>query len=166
MSVVLIMRILIALFVIAVLLLAAGIAGNRPPLTSPPGLVARLKIYLTTNHAATDAAAAFPELLPHDYALSPEQLFAAARATAEALSWMIISEDVVHWRLHAVVVTPIWRFKDDVHLSVEALPKGARLNLESQSRVGRGDLGANTRHILDFYAALDARLGAAVNPRQ
>lgn len=160
------MRILIVLFVIAVLLLAAGIAGNRPPLTSSPGLVARLKIYLTTNRAATDTAAALPELRPHDYVLSPEQLFVAARATAGTLSWMIVSEDVAHWRLHAMVVTRLWRFKDDVRISVEALPQGARLNLVSQSRVGRGDLGANTRHILDFYTALDARLGAAVNPRQ
>ena len=160
------MRILIMLIVIAVLLLAAGIAGNRPPLTHPPGLAARLKIYLTTNRAATDSAAAFPELRPHDYALSPEQLFAAARATAETLSWMIVSEEVAHRRLHAVVTTRLWRFKDDVRITIEALPNGARLKLVSQSRVGRGDLGANTRHILDFYSVLDARLSAVVNPRQ
>ena len=160
------MRILLALFVVAVLLLAMGIAGNRLPLTSPPGLMARLKICLTTNRAETANDAALPELRPHDYALSPDQLFAAARATVEAQTWVIIGEDVAHWHLHAVVVTPLWRFKDDVQLSIEALPTGARLNLVSQSRVGRADLGANARHILDLYSALDARLGIAVNPRQ
>ena len=35
---------------------------------------------------------------------------------------------------------------------------GAVLLIRAESRVGKGDLGANTRHLLDLYAQLDATL--------
>ncbi len=160
----LLLRVLLGLLVIALLLLAAGIAGNRLPLTSPPGLTARLKTYLTTHRAETRADSIYPELRPREFSLPPQQLYAAARATLADLGWSLQAEDSTALRLHAVVVTRLWKFKDDFELVVEPAGSGSRLLLVSQSRVGRGDLGANTRHILDFSSALERRL-AALNPR-
>jgi len=158
------LRILPGLLLIALVLLAAGMAGNRPPLTSPPGLAARLKIYLTTNRAEIRSESIYPELRPREYPLPPQQLYATARATLDELGWPLLVEDGASLRLHAVAVTRLWKFKDDFELTVEPASAGSRLLVISQSRVGRGDLGANTRHILDFSAALERRL-AELNPR-
>ncbi len=161
----LLLRILLGLLLIALLLLAAGIAAHRLPLTSPPGLGARLKIYLTTNRAETLSGSQYPELRPRDYPWPPQQLYAAARETLVELGWPLLAEDSTSLRLHAVVVTRLWKFKDDVELTVEPANAGSRLLMTSQSRVGRGDLGANTRHILDFSTALERRL-AGLNLRR
>ena len=161
----LLLRILLGLLLIALLLPGAGIVANRLPLTSPPGVAARLKVYLTTNRAEIRSDSLYPELRPRDYPLSPQQLYAAARATLDELGWPLLAEDSSSLRLHAVVATRLWKFKDDVELTVEPVSAGSRLLMTSQSRVGRGDLGANTRHILDFSAALERRL-AELNPRR
>ncbi len=164
MNLLLILRILLGLLVIALLLLTAGITGNRLPLTSTPGLAARLKIYMTTHLAETRSESVYPELRPREYRLPPQQLYAAARATVAELGWPLLDEDGESLRLHAVVTTRLWKFKDDFKLTVEQVTGGSHLLMTAESRVGRGDLGANTRHILDFSAALERRL-AALNPR-
>ena len=58
------------------------------------------------------------------------------------------------------MTTPLWRFQDDVHIRVEPDPATDRavLLIRSESRVGKGDLGTNTRHVLDLYAQLDATI--------
>jgi uncharacterized protein (DUF1499 family) len=33
--------------------------------------------------------------------------------------------------------------------------------MRSSSRIGRGDLAANTRHLLDLYAAIEERLAVS-----
>lgn len=161
----LLLRIVLGLLAFALLLIVAGIAVNRPPLTSPPGLVARLKIYLGTHRAETAGDSVRSELRPRVYSLSPPQLYAVARAAVADLGWQLLAEDPAKSQLHAVVATRLWRFKDDFELLVEPAGTGSRLRLSAQSRVGRGDFGANTRHILDFYAALERRL-AMLNPRR
>lgn len=161
----LLLRIILGLVLLALLLLVAGIAANRMPLTSPPGLAARLKIYLTTNLAETRSDSIFPELRTREYRVPPAQLYAAAHATFIELGWAVLDEDRTALRLHGLVATRLWKFKDDVELTVEPVPGGTRLLISSRSRVGRGDLGANTRHILDFTAALERRL-AALSPRR
>ena len=44
------------LAVLAAILVAGGIAGNRLPLADPPGFVTRISTYLGSNVARTDAA--------------------------------------------------------------------------------------------------------------
>jgi uncharacterized protein (DUF1499 family) len=163
--VLLFLRLLLGLLAIVLLLVMAGVIANRLPLTQPPGLAARLKIYLTTHRAETRGDSICPELRPREYPLPPQQLYAAARATLVELGWPLLAEDNGSLRLHAVVTTRLWKFKDDFELTVEPSAGGSRLQMSAQSRLGRGDLGANTRHILDFSAALGRRL-AALNPRR
>ncbi len=112
------LRILLGLLLIAVLLAAAGIVANRLPMTSPPGLVARLKIYLTTHHAETCSDRICQELRPHKHPLPPPQLYAAARATLPELGWPLLYEDSGAQYLQAVVVIRLWKFKDDFELTV------------------------------------------------
>jgi len=49
---------------------------------------------------------------------------------------------------------------------VRLVPDGdvIKVELRSASRIGRGDLGANTRHVLDFYEQLERVLAMPAAP--
>ena len=122
------MRWLSLLFVLPILLLVAGLLGNRPPLFSPPGPLERLKAYLTTNVAETRPDHPFPELrtplLPADL---PD--------------------------------TPVLRFRDDVRVRLEKAEGGTWLHARSASRIGKGDLAANARHLRDLRVEVERLVG-------
>jgi uncharacterized protein (DUF1499 family) len=61
----------------------------------------------------------------------------------------------------AVVVqceVPVLIFTDDLKITVQEQGEHTGVDVESRSRVGRGDFGENRRHILQLLRALDARL--------
>ncbi|MGH8565970.1 MAG: DUF1499 domain-containing protein [Gammaproteobacteria bacterium] len=138
-------------------LIGGGLIANRPPMIAPPGLWARLVTYLGTNVAETRPEHPFPELRPRFYALPPDRLYAVTREAMGGLGWGIASEDPAGLHLTAVVESALWRFKDDVVVRVEPAEGGSTLGMRSSSRIGRGDLAANTRHLLDLYAAIEQR---------
>ena len=93
------------------------------------------------------------------YPVDPERLLAAVRRAVEELP---------RWRLgglagnevRAVRTTRLFRFRDDVTARVTPAPHGARLQLTSASRVGKGDLGQNPRNIEELVRAVDREVGA------
>ena len=139
-------------------LIAGGLIANRPPMMDPPGLWTRLVTYLATHVAETRPDHPFPELRPRFYALPPDRLYATAREAIAGLGWGIASEDPPGLCLTAVVESALWHFKDDVVVCVEPTEGGSTLRLRASSRIGRGDLAANTRHLLDLYAGIEQRL--------
>lgn len=146
--------------VVFVTLLAAGVVGNRLPLGAPPGLAVRLSTYLNTHVAETSESSPFPELRTRRYAIAPEVLYAKVKEAIGTLPrWDVVTSSDDRREVHAVVTTALFRFKDDVTIGVlgESNVHPA-LVVRGESRVGKGDLGANTRHVLDLYDAL-ARLG-------
>lgn len=157
-----VVMVLVVLVVLAVTLVAGAVALNRVPLTQPPGIAARLLIYLGSNVAQTGPDAIRAELRPILLAGGQEAMLGVIAHACRELGWRNVRVDPVDLRVDAEVVTPRLRFSDDVQ--VRLLP-GAGGTLEarvrSASRVGRGDLGANTRHVIDLRAAL-ARAGAIV----
>ena len=57
------------------------------------------------------------------------------------------------------VEVPVLLFTDDLTVHIDTDDKGkTRVNVESKSRVGRGDFGENRRHIAQFLRALDQTL--------
>jgi uncharacterized protein (DUF1499 family) len=149
-------QILIFLLLIGGSLLAAGIISNRLPLTDPPGLVRRLAAYLGTNVAETSEDSPFAELQPRRYEAPEGLLFDIARRAVQSLKWEITSLDAEKKEIQAVVTTKMWKFKDDVTVQVRpAQPSGSVLWIRSASRVGKGDLGANTRHVMDLIDAVN-----------
>jgi uncharacterized protein (DUF1499 family) len=156
-------RLLRALAVLAVIgagALVGSLARNNPPWRDPPGFAARLHTYLTTHVAETRADSPFPELRPRRYpGLAPDALYRLAVQALEHMPRTVIVERQPAAReLRAVVRTPLVGYRDDLTVRVEPNPAGTGsvLMARSASRVGRGDLAANTRHLLDFYAELDA----------
>ncbi|MBI3250015.1 MAG: DUF1499 domain-containing protein [Deltaproteobacteria bacterium] len=141
---------------IFVSLLVAGILSNRLPLTEPPGVVTRLATYLNTNVAETAEGAPFAELQLRRYEAPEGLLFDAARRAVQGLRWEISVLDDQKREIQAVVTTKMWKFQDDVTIQVRpGQPSGSVLWVRSASRVGKGDLGANTRHVLDLVEAVN-----------
>lgn len=72
----------------------------------------------------------------------------------EILGWEIHDHDPRSHTLHAVVESRLWRFRDDVIVKLVPGEWGTEIHIRACSRVGKGDLGANTRHILNLLQCL------------
>jgi uncharacterized protein (DUF1499 family) len=148
------MKWLIAIMLLPVLLVAGALLLNRAPLWQAPGPLARLQLYLTTHVAETRPGHQRPELRPLLLDGPSSQVRERVVAAMRRLGWQQIWQegDVVR----ALVVTPLWRFKDDVEVRLQPAAGGIRVNVRSQSRLGKGDLAANTRHIRELFRQLEA----------
>jgi hypothetical protein len=148
-----------------IVLPVAALLLNRLPLSDPPGVWPRLQTYLTTNIAELKRDSRFPELRARVYPVSPDRLFDAAVRAARALGWRPVNADPESRVIRAVATTRLWRFKDDLEIRVlreapgsRSPGAGASLRVRSESTFGRGDLGANERHILNLLQAVDTAL--------
>ena len=65
-------------------------------------------------------------------------------------AWEAVHIDEDQTTLQALATTKLFHFRDDIVIRVRPDPKGARIDLRSRSRVGRGDMGANAARILAF----------------
>ena len=151
-----VLQIVFFLVLIFASLLVAGIISNRLPLNDPPGFGTRISTYLSTNVAETSADSVFPELKLRRYEAPPGLLFDVARRAVQGMKWEVTGMDDTKNEIHAVVTTKLWKYKDDVVIQIQpAQPSGSWLWVRSSSRVGKGDLGANTRHIMDLVRYVD-----------
>jgi uncharacterized protein (DUF1499 family) len=118
-------------------------------------------IWPTINDVTTGATPEYPDLKPQAFALPADQVFDAAAATARAQErWEVGKEDRAAGTIEAVATTRLWRFKDDVTITVKPDGAATTVVVRSRSRIGKGDLGANARRIRAYQAALAARLGS------
>jgi uncharacterized protein (DUF1499 family) len=155
---------MVKLLLAAVALLILGAFGaaagalylNHLPWDQPPGFGTRLQVYLTSHTARTSPTSLFPELRPRRYPMPPQKLESLVRDAMRGLGWTISVENAGRRMIGAVVTTPLLRFKDDISVTISRDGNGSLVQAESRSRVGKADFGANTRHIMNFYAALDA----------
>jgi len=120
-------------------------------------LVAAL-IWPTINDIKTGETPQYADLQPQHFNQSYPQVFAAALATAQALGWEVVAQDANQGEIRAVATTPVFRFKDDVTITLSHEGEGARVNVRSHSRIGKGDLGTNARRIRRFQAELAKRM--------
>ena len=91
--------------------------------------------------------------------MDPERLLAAVRRAVGRLPrWRLEASE--GGEVRAVRTTRLLRFRDDVTARVTPAPDGARLELTSASRVGKGDLGQNPRNIEELVRAVDREVGA------
>jgi uncharacterized protein (DUF1499 family) len=116
-------------------------------------------IWPTINDVSTGTTPQYADLKPQQFLDAPERVFAEALAAAEALGWEVASQDATAGEIRAVATTRVFRFKDDVTITVGRLSEGAVVSMRSHSRIGKGDLGANARRIRLFQAELAKRLG-------
>ncbi|MBI4005034.1 MAG: DUF1499 domain-containing protein [Gammaproteobacteria bacterium] len=144
------------LIVIPVILVITAILQNNLPLTEMPGIMARLKTYFTSNVAETSMQPAFPELAMRVYPYTADDIHDRIKKTINHFGWELLKDDHDHHELNVIITTPLWRFKDDMLIRIMPISEGKNaVYIRSSSRMGKADLGTNTRHILDFYSQLD-----------
>ena len=80
----------------------------------------------------------------------------AVVAAMRTLGWQEIQ--VFEGEVRAVVVSPLFQFRDDVTVRFEATPDDILLYARSASRIGKGDMAANARHIVALFAEVDRLL--------
>lgn len=152
------LSILVGVLMLPILLLVGGLLGNRVPLFEPPGFGNRVHRYLTTNVAETSDSAVLPELRPLHSPLASDAAYERALGVVEGLGWKVEESVEKERTIHAVITTPMFRFQDDFKIEIEQQTgeRGSVISVQSRSRVGKGDLGANLRHVLDFRSALES----------
>jgi len=100
--------------------------------------------------------AAYPDLAPLRFEGSPADAFTASLAAAQGLGWVIVRQDADAGTFEATDTTAIFHFVDDVSVRVRPDASGARVDVRSKSRDGKGDLGANAARIRAFRESLAA----------
>jgi uncharacterized protein (DUF1499 family) len=124
--------------------------------------------WLTLNDITTGQTPEYPELKPRLYTADETTTRAAALAACHSLPrWRVVSHNDAG-EIHAEVRTLLFDFIDDVTVRFEpagtASAPQTRVLIRSHSRVGKGDLGENARHIQALQAAMDRRLRQAGEP--
>jgi uncharacterized protein (DUF1499 family) len=83
--------------------------------------------------------------------IPPAQTYERARSVARRMCWNIVDENQAEGRIEATATTRWFGFKDDVVIRIApSAGNGSRVDIRSVSRVGRSDVGTNTRRIRDF----------------
>ncbi len=99
------------------------------------------------------------------YPVDPGRLLPDVRRAVEGLPrWRLAASEEDEVR--AVRKTRPFRFEDDVTARVGPHPDGARLELTSASRLGKGDCAQNPRNLAELLRAVDREVGSpGVPPR-
>jgi uncharacterized protein (DUF1499 family) len=94
-----------------------------------------------------------PELANVVLPLAPDAALAHIRETVARMPlWRVESADAKS--VHLTRTTRLFRFTDDIRLSLEPAAGGTRLRGRSQSRVGLSDFGQNHRNLRALIRAL------------
>jgi len=116
---------------------------------------------LTENSARTSENAEDPRLRGRTYMVPFAKVWDEIIKMIETHPrWRLVRADEGSGRVHAEATTLVFRLVDDVRFKVRLDDNAlTRVDMWSSSRVGRGDLGTNTRRIARFLRQLDRRLG-------
>lgn len=123
------------------------------------GLLISSLLWPRINEVKTGETPEYPELQPQHFGVVAYKAFDAALATAREFGWEIVREDRQAGEIAAVDTTKLFRFKDDVTITVKpGVGENCTVYVHSRSRVGKGDFGTNARRIQRFQAELAKRL--------
>lgn len=123
-------------------------------------ILGRLKRALTENRARTAPDHEDPSLRTRTYGVPFERVWRASLALAsERRGWTLVRTDDLQGLIEIEAQTPVFRFVDDVEIRI-GLDRNAqtRVDVVSESRVGKADLGTNARRIRRFFKHLEQRL--------
>ncbi len=154
-----IILLVITLLCIPLALVMGAFIQNDLPWNDSPGVFKRLQQYTTTNVAETTAESIYPELILREYDHPADELFKILQGSVNKLGWEVVDHYDETYSIIAVVMTPLRGYKDDVLIRLLPLSDNRNhLYIRSNSREGHGDLGTNTRHILDLYQQLELQM--------
>lgn len=72
-------------------------------------------------------------------------------------NWHVSSEQRTDTeaKMHLTRSTSVWKFTDDVHLTIRLSDAGVTIEATSKSRIGKGDLGQNPRNLAELATAFE-----------
>jgi uncharacterized protein (DUF1499 family) len=115
--------------------------------------------WFTQNDVTTGASPAYPDLPARVYPQEPDRVFQVLRETAARVPrWRVVAEDPAARSVKVEVTTAFFSFVDDLEARVEPEGSGSRVVIRSRSRVGKGDLGENFRHVRALQERMDSSL--------
>jgi hypothetical protein len=127
-------------------------------------MLARFAQMFTANRAETDPASRDPGLRGRSYAIPFDRVWQAATLLAdqELAGWTVVSWNDRDGVIKAEARTRLFRLTDDVTIRI-CLDENAqtRVDMVSESRKGKADLGTNARRIRRFFSHLDRKLAAS-----
>lgn len=117
---------------------------------------------LSINYAATSPDASDVSLRTLEVAANSEAVRAAIIAFVErSPSWSVnpsVEVSSEPTSLALIRTSRLFRFDDDVNVSWQPMAAGTKIDVTSQSRVGKGDLGQNPRNIRQLLKAIQTDL--------
>src|SRR5262245_35555646 len=108
------------------------------------------------NDIKTGETPEYPDIQPQRFA-SPidfNRVFDAAVETSRAMGWEIREINKDAGVIEAIATVRVFKFKDDVTITITNEGAAVVVNVRSKSRVGKNDLGWNARRIRAFQAEL------------
>jgi uncharacterized protein (DUF1499 family) len=108
---------------------------------------------LTTNHAKLDPESPDVSLRPLTVGRTPNEVAdRVVRWAKEQPRWSLQSrrDSESGITLDLTRTTKMFRFTDDIHVQLEADGDETRIEAESRSRLGKGDLGQNPRNLREL----------------
>ncbi len=139
----------------------AGVIVGIVLLASSPFILGLL--WPRINDVRTGETPQYADLQPQRFNQPLEKVFAAALAVAHANGWDIRLTEALpnasgQGVIEATATTRLFKFKDDVTVTVTNDNGASLVNVRSKSRIGKGDLGTNARRIRAFQAELATAL--------
>jgi uncharacterized protein (DUF1499 family) len=122
-----------------------------------------------TNIAQTDLNSPDPQLHSRFYRASAKDVARTVQNAVPQLKtygrrWKLGETTEQNEETTIRCQVPVLVFTDDVVVSLQETSGRTRLDVRSQSRIGKGDFGENKRHLLQLLRHLDAVLGTADKP--
>ena len=127
---------------------------------NPPVFVALAPVRATAPNGVdyktdpAEQAKGYPDIKTFVSPKSSAELYEKALAVAKTMKWEIVASSADEGRIEATDTTAWWGFKDDIVIRIVAEGNGSKLDIRSESRVGKSDLGKNAERIRAFLAAL------------
>lgn len=111
------------------------------------------------NDIRTGETPEYPDLQVQQFAGRQKgEVFDAVLDVAQEMEWEVREANADQGLVEAVATVPIFRFRDDVTVTVSKTDGTVGVHVRSRSRVGKSDLGENARRIRKFQGRLVARL--------
>ena len=119
-------------------------------------VVAALLSWPRINDVTTRGTREYRDIRPQQFQIPFPAVNSAAVAVLKEMDIEITRQSPRE--IQGVATTPVFRFEDDVTVSLSTIRGVTIVDVRSRSRVGRGDFGTNARRIRDFQRRLEARL--------
>ncbi len=115
-------------------------------------------IWPRINDVQTGATPQYADIQPQKFNQPIEKVFAAALEVSRAQGWEIRETKPEQGIIEAIATTRLFKFKDDVTITITNDGTSTVVNVRSKSRIGKGDMGTNARRIRAFQAELVKKL--------